>query len=269
VRALALHEDVLVLTSLLWQTNCTALRAGGECMLVDAPYFPDELEMLPGVLAQAGFRPDALLATHADFDHLLGRLAFPDLPLGVGESTMQRLREQPGEVQRELRESDALHYVERARPLGLGGVRALPVPGKVELGSHGAELELHPAEGHGPDGTAVMAGFAGVLVCGDYLSDVEIPLIARAGSLPAYRATLERLGALVERSEAVVPGHGSPQDRDGARRLLEEDLQYLAALEAGRRELPPGRDSSRQREIHADNLAKHVSAPSGPPAGER
>jgi glyoxylase-like metal-dependent hydrolase (beta-lactamase superfamily II) len=233
-------------------------------MLVDAPYFPDELEMLPGVLGQAGFRPDALLATHADFDHLLGRLAFPDLPLGVGESTMERLRERPGEAQRELREADARHYVTRERPLALGGVRALPVPGKLELGS-GEELELHPAEGHAPDGTAVFAPFAGVLVCGDYLSDVEIPLLAPADSLPRYRSTLERLGPLVERATHVVPGHGSPQSRDGARRLLEQDLAYLDALEAGREELPPGRDSSRQREIHDDNVAKQVSGPRDPP----
>ena len=226
---------------------------------MDAPYFPDELEMLPGVLGQAGFRPDALLATHADFDHLLARLAFPDLPLGVGESTMERIRAKPGEAQRELRKYDDSHYVRRGRPLGLGGVRALPVPGKLELGASGEELELHPAEGHTPDGTAVMAPFAGVLVCGDYLSDVEIPLIAPAGSLSDYRRSLERLLALVERAEVVVPGHGSPQQRDGALELLEADLAYLDALGAGRDELPPGRDTTRQREIHADNLANHVA----------
>lgn len=228
-------------------------------MLVDAPYFPDELDMLPGVLGQAGFRPDALLATHADFDHLLARLSFRDLPLGVGESTMERIRAKPGEAQRDLRFYDASHYVERDRPLGLGGVRSLPVPGKLELGSGGEELELHPAEGHAPDGTAVFAPSAAVLVCGDYLSDVEIPLIALAGSLPEYRRTLERLAPLVERADAVVPGHGSPQERHGALALLEDDLAYLDALEAGRDELPPDRDSSRQREIHADNVAKHVA----------
>ena len=228
-------------------------------MLVDAPYFPDELEMLPGVLGQAGFRPDALLATHADFDHLLARLAFPDLPLGVGEATMERIRAKPGEAQRDLRFYDASHYVERARPLGLGGVRALPVPGKLELGTAKDELELHPAEGHATDGTAVMAPFAGVLACGDYLSDVEIPLVAEAGSPSDYRRTLERLLPLVERTETVVPGHGSPQQRDGALALLEADLAYLDALEAGRDELPPGRDTSRQREIHAANVAKHVA----------
>ncbi len=248
-----------MLTSRLWQTNATALRAGGECMLVDAPYFPDELEMLPGVLEQAGFRPDALLATHGDFDHLLARLAFADLPLGVGEATMERLRAHPGEAQRDLRFYDASHYVARNRPLGLGGVRALPVPGKLELGTTGEELELHPAEGHTADGTAVMAPFAGVLVCGDYLSDVEIPLVAATGSPAGYRRTLERLAPLVERAEVVVPGHGSPQQRAGALALLEADLAYLDALEAGRDELPPGRDTSRQREIHADNVAKHLA----------
>ncbi|MGE5636719.1 MAG: MBL fold metallo-hydrolase, partial [Nocardioidaceae bacterium] len=77
MRAVAVHPDALVLTSRIWQTTCTALRAGGEAMLIDSPYFPDELEALPGLLAQSGFEPDALLATHADFDHLLGRLAFP------------------------------------------------------------------------------------------------------------------------------------------------------------------------------------------------
>ena len=255
MRAMALHEDVLVLTSRIWQTNAAALRAGGECMLADSPYFPDELEMLPGVLAQAGFRPDALLATHADYDHVLARLAFPDLPLGVGETTMERIRAQPGEAQRELREEDARNYVARDRPLGLGGVRSLPVPGKVELGNAGDELELHPAEGHTADGTAVFFAAAAVLICGDYLSDVEIPWISTGGSVPAYRRTLERLAPVVERAESVVPGHGSVQTRDGALGLLEADLTYLDGLEAGRDDLPPGRDTVRQREIHAENAA--------------
>jgi hydroxyacylglutathione hydrolase len=241
----------------MWQTTATALRTGTEGMLVDAPYFPDELAALPELLSGAGFRPDALLATHGDFDHLLGRLAFPEAPLGVAESTVLRVRAEPGAAQRALREEDARQYVVRERPLGLGEVRALPVPGHLEIGDQ--ELELHPAEGHTADGMAVFAPWAGLLLCGDYLSDVEIPLIARAGSLADYRATLARLGALMERAETVVPGHGSPHDRERALRLLEEDVGYLAALERGEQDasLPTGRDTSRQREIHADNVAKH------------
>jgi glyoxylase-like metal-dependent hydrolase (beta-lactamase superfamily II) len=223
-------------------------------MLIDSPYFPDELELLPGVLQQAGFHVNALIATHADFDHLLGRLAFPGLSLGVGDDTMERLRREPGAAQRALRDQDGELYVERTSPLALGQVQALPVPGRLELGDR--ELELHPAPGHTSDGTAVLAPFSGVLACGDYLSDVEIPILSPGGSLDEYRATLARLAPLVERAETVVPGHGSPRGRDEARELLDEDLGYLDALERGeeRPVLPPGRDGARQRRIHEDNL---------------
>jgi glyoxylase-like metal-dependent hydrolase (beta-lactamase superfamily II) len=254
VRAVSVHPDAIVVTSLMWQTTATAIRAGDEALLIDSPYFPDELELLPGVLKQAGFEPNGLLATHGDFDHLLGRLAFPGAALGVAESTMRRIREAPGVAQRELRDTDAELFVERSRPLSLGQVEALPVPGKLELGDE--ELELHPAEGHTPDGMAVFAPWLGVLCSGDYVCSVEIPLISPGGSIDAYRATLARLGPLVERAEMVVPGHGTPQPRDAALRLLDEDAAYLDALERGdeRPSLPEGRDSSMQRKVHADNL---------------
>jgi glyoxylase-like metal-dependent hydrolase (beta-lactamase superfamily II) len=254
MRVVALHRDAVVVTSRMWQTNATALRAGEEAILVDSPYFPDELEALPALLGRAGFSVAGLLATHADWDHVLGRLAFPELALGVGEATGERLRAEPGVAQRQLREADDEHYVARPRPLALGSFQVLPVPGYVGLGPE--ELELHPAEGHTADGVAVLARRAGVLVCGDYLSDVEIPMISPGGSLRAYRATLARLAPLVEAAERVVPGHGSPQPRDAALRLLEEDAAYLDALERGeeRPRLPRGRDSGRQRQIHAANL---------------
>ena len=131
MRAVSVHPDALVLTSRMWQTTCTALRAGDEALLIDSPYFPDELEILPGLVRQAGFVIRGLLATHADFDHLLGRLAFPELPLGVGEPTMLRIRAEPGAAQRALRDQDEELYVERQAPLGLGQVQSLPVPGKL------------------------------------------------------------------------------------------------------------------------------------------
>ena len=256
MRATAVHEDALVLTSLMWQTNAIVLRAGAEAMLIDSPYYPDELEALPGLLAGAGFEPDALVATHGDFDHLLGRVAYPGLALGLGEPTVERLHREPGAAQRELRDFDARLYVERPGPLALGQVQTLPVPGSVDLGDQ--ELELHPASGHTSDGMAVFARWCGVLCVGDYLSPVEIPWISEGGSLEEYRATLTRLAPLVDAAEAVVPGHGAPHGGDLTRRLLEEDLHYLDALERGeeRPRLPDGRDTRFQRRIHAENVTR-------------
>ena len=77
MRAVGLHADVIVATSRVYQTTCTLVRSGGEAFCIDSPIFPDELEILPALAEQAGFTVVGLLATHADWDHLLGRYAFP------------------------------------------------------------------------------------------------------------------------------------------------------------------------------------------------
>src|SRR6185437_9230397 len=198
---------------------------------------PDELELLPALFEQARFPLRGLLATHADWDHLLGRLAFPGSALGVAETTAARLRADPGGPQRALRDFDERHYVERPVPLALGSLEALPVPGYCGLGE--LELELHPAGGHTDDGMAIWIEWAGVLVCGDYLSPVEIP--TPGGGIDAYLATLARLEPLVRRAAHVVPGHGGPVDAATAVALLAEDRAYLEALRAGAAVLPPRR----------------------------
>jgi glyoxylase-like metal-dependent hydrolase (beta-lactamase superfamily II) len=249
------HPDVLVATSAVWQTTCTVLRGGDEGFVVDSPLLPDELEALGAVVEQAGFPVSGLLATHGDWDHLLGRLAFPGAALGVAETTAARLTGDPGAAQRELRAFDEQWYVARGRPLALGELQALPVPGKLELGgASGGELELHPADGHTPDGMAVFAPGAGVLVCGDYLSPVEIPMLSPGGSRSAYVATLERLASLVERASVVVPGHGGPIDSARAAAILREDLAYLRALPDAA--LPLARRGAAQRAIHQENLGR-------------
>jgi glyoxylase-like metal-dependent hydrolase (beta-lactamase superfamily II) len=257
LRVLALDPDLIVFVSRAWQTSCLAVRAGEEAFVIDSPVYPDELEALPAVLEQASFPVAALLATHGDWDHLLGRLAFPGASLGTAESTAARLRDEPGAAARELRRFDEQHYVERPAPLKLGTIQALPVPGRLELGA-ARELELHPAEGHTADGMAIAIPRVGVLACGDYLSPVEIPMISPGGSLEAYAATLARLRPLVEGAETVIAGHGGPLARDRALGLLEEDAAYLDALarEGIEAPLPPSRRGARQREIHAENAAR-------------
>jgi glyoxylase-like metal-dependent hydrolase (beta-lactamase superfamily II) len=258
MRAVAVDPDVIVFISRVWQTTCTAVRAGDEGFVIDSPVYPDELEALPGVLEQSSFPVSGLLATHGDWDHLLGRLAFPEASLGCGESTARRLVAESGNAQRELRRFDQEHYVERPRPLALAGIQALPVPGRLSIGpSGGSELELHDAEGHTADGVAFWLPGAQILVCGDYLSPVEIPMISAGGSTAAYAATLARLTPLAERAATVVPGHGSPLLRERALAILSEDAAYLEALErdGAAAALPASRRSDAQKRVHAANVA--------------
>jgi glyoxylase-like metal-dependent hydrolase (beta-lactamase superfamily II) len=260
MKVLAVHEDVIVFISDYWQTTCTAVRAGGEGFVIDSPIYPSELEAIPGVLEQAGFPVSGLLTTHADWDHLLGRQAFPGASLGCGETTARRIAAEPGAAQRELRDFDEEQYVAGRRPLSLGGLQSLPVPGHLALGPE-HELELHPADGHTADGTAYLMPWLGVLVCGDYLSPVEIPWISASGSASAYVATLERLRPLVERSTTIVPGHGTPIQRAQALRILHEDTTYLGDLQrlGSGAHLPQGRRTKAQQRIHEENVARATS----------
>ena len=213
-----------VLTSRLLQTNCTILDGG---WIVDSPYFPDEIEQVARLAP--GHR---VAATHAHYDHLL--LSYHRAPLHVTEATRAAI--EGGDPARELADFDAVNYVERA-------------PLRLDLAPTD-ELEWIPAPGHTSDAHAIWFADERVLCCGDYLSDVEIPLLSETGDPAAHRATLERL-AQVE-AETFVPGHGSPCGREQALRRIEEDLAYLET-----RCIPPGRDPLRQREIHENNLRDH------------
>ena len=121
----------------------------------------------------------------------------------------------------------------------------------------GHELELYPADGHTADGTAFYIPWTGALVCGDYLSPVEIPWISPGGSAETYLATLERLRELAQRSETVVPGHGRPLSSADALAVLEEDVGYLRALMSSGSDapLPAGRRTDAQRQIHEQNVS--------------
>jgi glyoxylase-like metal-dependent hydrolase (beta-lactamase superfamily II) len=272
VRAVSLHPDVIVVTSAVLQVNCVIVRGGvdgvsaqsrgagqpaAETFVIDSPVLPDELDALPALLEQAQFpAPSGLLATHGDWDHLLAPLAFAEVALGCAETTAQRLQRSPGEAQRALRAFDEELMINRPRPLALGSLQALPVPGRCELGDH--ELELQATNGHTADGMAVFIPWARVLVTGDYLSAVELPSLGdAAGALDAYLVTLEHLRRLVAGAEHIVPGHGPVLDSERAILILDEDFTYLSSLrDRGEdAELPAGRRSKAQHALHAANVA--------------
>jgi glyoxylase-like metal-dependent hydrolase (beta-lactamase superfamily II) len=137
----------------------------------------------------------------------------------------------------------------------LPGVQALPVPGYCALGAR--ELELHPADGHTSDGTAIWISWAGVLVCGDYLSPGAIPELSPSSSVDGYLATLRRLEPLVEQATVVVPGHGEPLDGVRAAAILREDLAYVEALQrdGASAPLPLARRDGGNRKLHEYNVS--------------
>ena len=230
MRAIAVHEDVVVAIGAIWKTTCTAVRAGDEAFLIDSPILPEELEALPALLEQAGFAVSGLLVTHADWDHLLGRYAFPEASIGCGETTAARLAAEPGAAQRELREFDEQYLIDRPARCRCRACRRC----RCRATARSASASWSCTRPTATPPTAPRSGSRGRgCSCAATTSrPARSRSCRRPRSLDGYLATLRRLEPLVEQADDVVPGHGEPLDSVRAAAILREDLAYVEALAA-------------------------------------
>jgi len=220
---------VLVATARRYTTTSTVVvGAGAGCLLVDPALTHAELRGLAGALEARGLRAVAGFSTHPHWDHVLwhpslGRAPRWATPRAVAAALEHaaELREQAGE------DASGLDAV--------GELAALP-DGATQVPWDGPEAGVVAHEAHAPGHAAVLA--RGVLIAGDMLSDLEVPLLDLSGADPLgdYSAGLERLASTLSDNEvrALVPGHGHPTDRAGALARVDADRRYLDALAAGR-----------------------------------
>jgi glyoxylase-like metal-dependent hydrolase (beta-lactamase superfamily II) len=220
-------DGVLVATSRVMSTTSTALIGGGDALLIDPAWMPDELDALADELHARGLRVVGGFATHAHHDHLLWHPGFGAAARWASPATAALARDERESLIAALGPdfppelADLMGRVE-------GTDAAIP-PASVARG-FAPELVVH--DGHAPGHTAVWLPEQRVLIAGDMLSDLELPLPFDPDDLPAYTAALDLLEPFVARAALVIPGHGRPGSDAVAR--LEADRRYLDDVLAGR-----------------------------------
>ncbi|GAA1467391.1 MBL fold metallo-hydrolase [Microbacterium thalassium] len=211
---------VLVATSREQQTTSTVLVAGGDALLIDPSWTPDELDGLAAELQSRGIRVVGGFSTHAHHDHLLWHPGFGSVPRWASPAAARQARRErqtaiaalgPGFPDR------LVDLVGLVRPVGAELPRA-----SVPRGFH-PRLIIH--DGHAPGHTALWLPEQRVLIAGDMLSDVELPLPFEPDDIPSYLEGLDLLADAAARAAVVIPGHGSPGPDALAR--LEADRAYL------------------------------------------
>ena len=93
----------------------------------------------------------------------------------------------------------------------------------------------HPA--HAPGHAALFIEERGVLVAGDMLSDVLIPMLDlndTADPIEDYLIGLRLLEGVADDVDVLIPGHGSVGEADQVRERIEQDRAYVQALRDGR-----------------------------------
>ena len=226
---------VTISPTYLTTTTIVTGPAGGS-LLIDPALTPPELIFLGEWLASRDLHPVAGWATHAHWDHVLWASC-------LGQSVPRYAT--AGAVAASARDRSVMIAEMSAEApghdLGLfGRLEVVPAGGQVPWDGPAALVIEHDAhsQGHG----AVFLPQAGVLVAGDMLSDVEIPLVDSGGDDPfgQYRAGLARLASLPG-VRLVVPGHGHVGDEADFRQRVAADFRYLDVVEAGG-DIPPGLD---------------------------
>lgn len=241
-------DGVLVHRSELLRNTTVVVRGHAGVLLVDAGVTGAELRCLAQDLRAAGDRVVAGFSTHPDWDHVLWHPDLGDAPrFGTARcaAAMRDLRSQP----------DWRTLVVRAAPPEIaddlpvdpfGLLTPLPA-GATHVPWAGPPVRVveHPA--HSPGHAALLLEEQRVLVAGDMLSDVFVPMLDDVDSSddPAgeYLVGLAVLKGLADHADVVVPGHGSVGDRDQLRARLALDRAYVEALRDGREIRDPRLDS--------------------------
>lgn len=237
-------------------TTSTVVADGdGGCLVIDPAMTADDLAGLAADLAAGGLRPRLGFATHPHWDHVLWSRGLGDVPRYAAPAAARLAAQDRDEIVGYVRDSVPGHDLElvgRLAPLAADCDR-IPWDGPA------ARVIVH--DGHAPGHAAVFVPHAGVLVAGDMLSDIEIPLpdLLAADPLGDYLAGLDRL-AEVPGVRWLVPGHGHVADAGEFRRRLEADRRYLDLLAAGKPFDDPRGTAGWLRDRHAEHLRRYGPA---------
>ena len=231
-------EGVWVHQSELLQNNAVAVQGRGGVLLVDPGLTGDEMTCLAGDLREVGQSVAAGFATHPDWDHVLWHAEFGEAPRYGTARCAAQMRQLLSEPDWKARAAEGLPpEIAEEVPLDLYGlITGLPA-GTTRIRWDGPRVRVIEHSAHAPGHAALLIEERRVLVAGDMLSDVFIPMLDDFDDtndpIGDYLAGLRVLESVADDVDAVVPGHGSVGGADQLRTRIELDRAYLEALRDG------------------------------------
>jgi glyoxylase-like metal-dependent hydrolase (beta-lactamase superfamily II) len=221
-------DGVMIHESEFVQSNAVVVEGRAGVLLIDPGVHGSELACLADDLLELGKPVVAGFSTHPHWDHLLWHSRFGAAPRYGTErcATAARIGLSDGVDPLE-------HGIPEEVPLDqLGLITGLP-DGTARFPWHGPRVRIVEHQAHAPGHAALLIEERGVLVAGDMLSDVLIPMLDlddTADPIEDYLAALRLLEGVAGDVDVVVPGHGSIGGALQLAARIDQDRAYVLAL---------------------------------------
>jgi glyoxylase-like metal-dependent hydrolase (beta-lactamase superfamily II) len=227
-------EGVLIHESEFMKSNAVVVQGQAGVLLIDPGILGNEMVALANDLHELGQPVVAGFSTHPHWDHLLWHARLGSAPrYGTARcaAAIQARLSDPHwkDVITTLIPPDIVEQV----PMDLLGViTGLPTE-TTQIPWDGPQVRIIEHNAHAPGHAALLIGERGVLVAGDMLSDVLIPMLNLNGTadpIEDYLAALRLLEGVAGDVDVVIPGHGSIGGADQVPARIDQDRAYAHAL---------------------------------------
>ena len=225
-------EHTTLFKSVLYETISSVVITEDCIVIADPCWLPNEVEEIKNyVESNRENQPVYLLFTHSDYDHIIGYKAFPDAIVIASEALSNKSNPEKERIVEQIKEFDDEYYITRNYEIQYPDVQ-IPIAGEETVLSIGqTKLTFFQARGHTDDGIFTVIEPLGVLLAGDYLSDIEFPFIY--DSSEEYEKTVGKLDYILAHYsiKLLVTGHGNAtSDVVEMRKRQQDALDYIQGL---------------------------------------
>jgi glyoxylase-like metal-dependent hydrolase (beta-lactamase superfamily II) len=262
-------DGVLVHQSEFVQANATVVLGPTGALLIDPGVYEEEMACLANDLADSGKSVVMGFSTHPHWDHLLWHDSFGGAPRYASSRCAASARNQLAD---ELDPNE--HGIPEEVSLDLLGLISGVPSETTYVPWDGPRIRIVEHHAHAPGHAALLIEDLGVLVAGDMLSDVLIPMLDLsddADPITDYLAGLQVLEDVADDVVVLIPGHGSVGGADQVHVRIDQDRKYVQAVRDLREVRDPRFFAPYSKDwlpgVHEQqlqNLAQRGERPAGP-----
>jgi glyoxylase-like metal-dependent hydrolase (beta-lactamase superfamily II) len=227
-------EGVVIHESEFCQSNAVAVQGRAGVLLIDPGVHGYEMACLANDLSDSGQPVVAGFSTHPHWDHLLWRARLGAAPRYGTERCAATVRDRLSDARGKARIAELIPAdIAEQVPLDLLGLIAGLPAEMAQIPWDGPQVRIIEHQAHAPGHAALLIEDRGVLVAGDMLSDVLIPMLDlndTADPIEDYLAALRLLEGVADDVDVLVPGHGSIGAADQVHARIDQDRAYVHAL---------------------------------------